>query len=133
MRLVETLNIAENVAIIRGYQSDISIDAYLRTNKVAVFPYGSEAGHEVWGSSGAARLAMSRGIPVISSSIPHFRDLPTIKADTPEDIAKELDHLFFNTKAQQDQIDKQLKFIEENSWEKVAKKMLDIFASEVIL
>ena len=132
-RLTQTLDIQDNVAIIRGYQSDITMDAYLRTNMVAVFPYSSEPGHEVYGSSGAARLAMSKGIPVITSHIPHFTDLPSIKAETPEQIAEALDGLFSNQKAQQEQIETQLEFIKTNSWQNVAQKMLDIFSGSVIL
>lgn len=127
IRLINELGMQNNIAIIRGYQSDEVIDSYFRTNTIAVFPYESEPGHLVWGSSGAARLAMSRKVPVISSSIPHFSDLPTIKADTPEQIAHELDILFSDTKKQAAQIQKQLDYIKENSWEKVAQKYIDIF------
>src|ERR1700686_1354773 len=94
VKLIEQLNIKENVGIIRGFQSDTCLDAYFRTNKVAVFPYKSSGIHFVYGASGASRMAMSKQIPVITSSIPHFSDLCSIKADTPEDIAKELEKLF---------------------------------------
>lgn len=125
--LIEELSIQDNVSIIRGYQSETIIDSYLRTNQVGIFPYKSVEGHMVFGSSGASRLAMSAGIPIITSSIPHFSDMPTIKADTPEQIANELDKLFSDKKIRQLQIDKQNQFIIDNSWENVAKKYIEIF------
>ena len=127
MELVDKLDIRENVAIIRGFQSDNTIDTYLRSNQVAVFPYMSVPGHEVFGASGAARLAMASGIPIITSTIPHFSDLPTIKADTPEQIAEELDKLFSNEDAKKLQVKTQNQFIGDNSWENIAKQFISIF------
>lgn len=127
MNLIEKFSLQENVAIIRGYQSDNVIDSYLRTNQVGVFPYISIPGHEVFGASGSARLAMAAGLPIITSNIPHFSDLPTIKADTAEQIAQELDKLFSNDKLKQQQIKIQNQFIIDNSWENIAKKYIEIF------
>lgn len=125
--LINELNIQENVALIRGYQSNETINSYLRTNKVSVFPYESNSEHLVYGASGAARLAMSKGIPVISSSVNHFSDLPTIKANTPEEIADALDKLFSDDKNINIQLQKQMDYLIENSWENVALKHIDLF------
>jgi glycosyltransferase involved in cell wall biosynthesis len=127
MDLAKELGIQENIAIIRGYQSDATLDAYLRTNKATVFPYTSHPAHEVFGASGAARVAMSKAIPVITSSVNHFSDLPSIKADTPEDIAVELEKLFSDWKARSAQVDKQINYINENTWEKVALQYIALF------
>lgn len=131
MEKVDALGIQENVAIIRGYQSDQSLDSYLRTNKVALFPYVSAPGHEVQGASGAARLAMSKGIPVVSSSIPHFQDLPTIKADTPQDMANAIEMLCLDKNMQEQQINKQCEFLEQNSWENIALRYLQVFENKI--
>jgi glycosyltransferase involved in cell wall biosynthesis len=127
MRLIEELGVREQVGIVRGFQSDQVVESYLRTNQVAVFPYVSAPGHQVFGASGAARLAMAAGMPVISSSIPHFSDLPTIKADTPEQIAENLDKLFSDPAGKEAQIAKQIKHIEENSWTKIAQRYVKVF------
>jgi glycosyltransferase involved in cell wall biosynthesis len=129
MDLVESLGVQDNVGIIRGFQSDQVLDSYLRSNQVAVFPYLTIEGHKVFGSSGASRLAMSAGIPVISSTIPHFIDLPTIKADGPEQIANELDKLFSDSGLKAKQIEKQNQFILDNSWANVAAQYLKVFES----
>lgn len=125
--LIKELNIEDNIAIIRGYQTDEVIDAYYRVNKVAVFPYESEPGHLVFGASGAARLAMAKGIPTISSSIPHFIDTPTIKAETPEQIAAALDILFSDPKKQTEQIEKQNQYARENNWDITAQRYVKVF------
>ena len=129
MELVDQLGLQENVAILRGYQSDASIDSYLRTNQATIFPYISHPAHEVFGASGAARLAMSKGLAVVTSSVNHFSDLPTIKADTPEEMAAALGELFSNSKAKQDQIDKQITYLNENTWEKIALQYITLFES----
>lgn len=127
MQLVELLDLGENVAILRGYQSDASLDSFLRTNQATIFPYIAEPNHEVFGASGAARMAMSKGLPVITSSVNHFSDLPSIKADTAEQIAEELDKLFSDSIVKQTQIDKQITYLCENTWEKVALRYIKIF------
>lgn len=125
--LIEELNIKENVSLIRGYQSDQVLDSFFKTNKVSLFPYISHPEHEVFGASGAARLAMSKGLPVITSTINHFSDLPTIKANTPEEMAHEIDKLFSNPDLQKQQINKQIQYITENTWEKIAEIHISLF------
>lgn len=127
MDLIEELKLEENVALIRGFQSDETLDSYLRTNKAALFPYTSHPEHEVYGASGAARMAMSKGLPVVTTNVNHFEDLPSIKADNPEQMAKELDKLFSNSKLYEAQIKKQLNYLEENSWKNISLKHIKIF------
>ena len=127
--LVDSLGLQENVALIRGYKSDAAIDAYLQTNSVAVFPYISEGEHEVFGASGAARMAMSRGVPVVTSRANHFSDVPSRKADSPEELAAEILHLFSYRDAAQTQLARQAAWIEDNSWERVAERHLEVFRS----
>lgn len=127
MSLIDKLKLQENVSLIRGYQSDKVLDSFLKTNKVAVFPYVSTPQHEVFGASGAARFAMAKGLPVITSTVNHFSDLPTMKADNPEDLAGHLDTLFSDYKVRGAQIAKQLDYVNENTWAKVAMRYIDLF------
>lgn len=131
MDLVDKFSLQENVAIIRGYRSDTVIDSFLLTNQAAVFPYISIPGHEVYGASGAARMAMSRGIATITSSIPHFSDLPTIKADTPEEIAAALERLFIEPGTKEKQIELQTSYLNDNTWEKVGLRYISLFENEI--
>jgi len=130
MNLIITLNIEDNVSLIRGFQSEQSLDSFLRINKVALFPYVSALGHEVQGASGFARLAMSKGTPVISSSIPHFQDIPTIKADTPQQMADAIAKLCLNKADIDKQVKIQNEFLEENSWENTALKYIKVFENK---
>lgn len=127
MEMVDALGVQENVAIIRGYQSDTTLDSYLRTNQATVFPYISHPAHEVFGVSGAARLAMSKGLPVVTTPVNHFSDLPSIKAATPADIAEALDNIFSNPQVKKEQIVKQFSYLNDNTWDKVALKYIGIF------
>lgn len=127
MALINELGIQENVAIIRGYQSDVALDSYMRTNQATVFPYVSHPAHEVFGVSGAARVAMSKMAPVITTNVNHFSDVPTLKADTPEEIADALDMMFSNPLARKAQVEKQLAYLNENTWEKVALRHVKLF------
>jgi glycosyltransferase involved in cell wall biosynthesis len=129
-RLVQDLSLHDNVGIIRGYQSDAALDSYMRTNQVVVFPYVSHPQHEVFGVSGAARLAMSKVVPVITTSVNHFSDVPTLKADTPQEIADALDRMFSNELARKVQVDAQLEYLNENTWEKVALKHARLFSND---
>lgn len=129
MALVTELGLQENVALIRGYQSDTALDSYMRTNQVTVFPYVSHPVHEVFGASGAARMAMSKLAPVITTTVNHFSDLPTLKADTPEEIADALDRMFSNPLARKEQVKRQLDYIDENTWDKVALRHVKLFES----
>lgn len=127
VELITKFGIQENVSLIRGFQTDSVIDSYLRTNKVVILPYISQPQHLVYGASGAARTAMTKGLPVVSSSIPHFSDLPTIKADTAQDMANEIDKLFSSRNLIEAQVKKQNKFLLENTWDIIAHKHIDIF------
>ena len=129
MQIVKQLDLQENVAIIRGYQSDAVIDSFLRTNQATIFPYISTPEHEVFGASGAARMAMAKGLPVITSSVNHFSDLPTIKADSPEEIANALEKLFVEPEIKQKQINTQISYLMENTWENVGLKYVALFGN----
>lgn len=127
MVLVDDLKIQENVTLLRGYQSDSVIDSFMRTNQATIFPYTSHPEHEVFGASGAARMAMAKGLPVVTSSVNHFSDLPTVKADTPEELAKALEIFFTNSEAREKQIQKQKAYLSENTWEKIGLKYIELF------
>ncbi|HEY5268342.1 MAG TPA: glycosyltransferase [Candidatus Saccharimonadales bacterium] len=127
MVLVDDLKIQENVSLLRGYQSDSVIDSFMRTNQATIFPYTSHPEHEVFGASGAARMAMAKGLPVITSNVNHFSDLPTIKADTPEELAKALEVFFTDPGAKEKQLQKQKSYLMENTWEKIGLRYVELF------
>lgn len=127
LKLVNRLDIQNNVSLIKGFQSDQVMDSYLRTNRVGLFPYGSHPDHEVFGVSGAARVAMSKGLPVVSSTAHHFSDVPSMKGANIEEMAAAIDRLFSDPKVYQDQIEKQIAYIADNTWEKAALRYVALF------
>jgi glycosyltransferase involved in cell wall biosynthesis len=129
LALIYELGVQDNVALLRGYFSEEVLDSYLRTNQATLFPYISHPEHEVFGVSGAARIAMSKGLPVVTSSVNHFSDLPTIKADSPEEIASALERVFLDKNYKEQQIAQQNEYLIDNSWEQVAAQYLKLFES----
>lgn len=128
MKFVKDNNLESNVSIIRGFQSDEVLDSYMRTNQAVLFPYISHPKHEVFGASGAARMGMSKAVPVVTTSVNHFSDIPTIKGDSAEELAEALERLFSDPSHKKKQIERQLKYVEENSWENIAEAYLKLFS-----
>lgn len=125
--LIDKLGIRDNVGLVRGFQSEECLDSYLRTNRVAIFPYIPNGLHTVYGCSGAARLAMSKGIPVITSSVPLFDDLQGVceRPSTIEEYCIAI-KLLFNDANVSAQIKKQNQFLLDNSWLVSARRYLDL-------
>ena len=128
--LIHKLEIEHNVALIRGYQSDSSLDAYLKTNQVAIFPYVMSGEHTVYGATGATRVAMTSGIPTITSNVPQFDDMEGVcpRPSNAEELAQEIEAMFGSKGIREKQIEKQNKFLLDNSWENVTKRHLDLFS-----
>ena len=132
--MIKELGIENNVALIRGYQSDASLNAYLRTNQIAIFPYVRNGEHTVYGATGATRVAMSTGIPTIASSVPQFDDMEGIipRPSDAKELAAEIEVFFENKEVREKQIEKQNKFLLDTSWENITLKHLDLFSGKII-
>lgn len=122
--MVDDLGIRDNVALIRGYQSEEILDSFFRTNKCLLLPYKHNGDHQVFAVTGAARLAMRSGIPVITSDVPFFSDLVDVcpQANTPEKMATAIESAWQDSSAQ---VLRQNEFLVKNSWENVSKLYLD--------
>jgi hypothetical protein len=127
--LVSEYDIIDNVGFVRGYVHDKVLESFLRTNKIAIFPYIENGEHTVYGCSGAARLAMHYNIPVIVSKVPLFDDLEGVcpKIGTIEELCTEIELLFNNPEKVNSQLKKQQEFLIRNSWENVGRMYVDLF------
>ncbi len=125
--LVRELDLIDNVAIVPGYHEDQVINQYLRTAKLAVFPYVPDAKNVVYGASGAIRVAMANGIPVIGSTSPMFSDLEGVipRAATPEGLAKEIGMIFSDGGHKASVLERQSKFIRSQTWDVIAGMYAD--------
>lgn len=126
LELINKLDIRENVAIIRGFMQQNVLATYLRMNKVALFPYQQKPGHEAFGCSGAARIAMAYGVPIVTSDAPLFHDLRAVapRAVDAESLASIVSTLFIKDMARI-QVKTQDKFLTDNSWDITAERYLN--------
>jgi glycosyltransferase involved in cell wall biosynthesis len=125
---IKELDVVDNVAIIRKYHSEQIINNYLRTSKLALFPYVSDPKNVVYGASGAIRIAMANHIPVIASESHMFDDLEGV-VPRPNDylsLAKEIDEVFSNESYRMELKNKASEYINKNNWDITAKRYLEV-------
>ena len=125
--IVKELGIEDNVGFVRKFQSEASLESYLRTSSVAIFPYFSPLEHRVYASSGAARLAMKYGIPCVVSKMNHFSDLEGVcpRAGSTVEYAQIIESLFDKKQAIA-QVKRQNEFLKKTSWKKVAEQYVQV-------
>lgn len=122
---VEDLDVRENVAIVRGYNSDETLNTILRTAKLAIFPYVVDPANSVKGASGALRIAMSNGIPVIASESGLFDSIPDLpRPTTSGELAEVIDKVFSDGQYKQGLIQSQDRYVEANTWDTTAERYL---------
>ena len=131
--LVEQKGLQDNVVVLRGYLSEEHMQNFLRTAKLAVFPYKNDPNNTVYGASGAVRKAMSNGIPVIASDCHLFDDLDGVvpRPDSPEALADEIAKVFTSQEYRSELLKKAKSFITENSWENVGRQYAEILGNLV--
>jgi glycosyltransferase involved in cell wall biosynthesis len=129
MKKVEELNLTENVAIIRKYQTEQMINLHLRLAKLAIFPYLNNPNNTVYAASGAIRIAMANQIPVVASDAHLFDDLDGV-VPRPADcigLAKEIDSIFSDTNYRKGLTEKANAFISRNQWGDTARRYLSVY------
>lgn len=131
---IEQLGLHDNVAIIRKFHSEESINTYLRTAKLALFPYVTDPENVVFGASGAIRVAMANNIPVIASESHMFDDLEGVvpRPQNADDLAKEIDKIFSSDKYKRQLIEKNQTYIRENDWDRTAMRYLEAIKQVLI-
>ena len=127
--LIDKYELRNNVSLIRGFQSDETLHTFLRMNRVAIFPYTNHPEHVVFGSTGAARIAMTEGVPTIVSEVPLFHDLEGIcpRPVTVDELCEDIEK-FFDAKKAKAQVEKQNAFLTDNTWARMAARQLDTFS-----
>lgn len=126
---VNSLGLQENVVIVRGFLSEKHISNFLRTAKLAIFPYKNDLTNVVYGASGAIRNAMANGIPIIASDCHLFDDVDGIvpRITSHIDLAEEIDHVFSSQEYRKSLVDRNLAFVRDHNWEATADQHLDVF------
>lgn len=129
MKKVDELGLRENVVIIRKYQSEETLNLFLRLAKLAIFPYLNMPNNTVYAASGAIRIAMANQIPIIASDAHIFDDLEGIlprPADA-QALAREIDEIFSNGEYRKGIQTRIKDFIGGNTWEISADRYLELY------
>jgi glycosyltransferase involved in cell wall biosynthesis len=129
LKKIEELGLVDNAVIIRGFQTEDVLNQYLRTYKVAVFPYVQDPKNVVYGASGAARIAMANRIPTIVSSSHMFDDLENVLVRTngADQLAHTIDRVFSSESYRKRLVGYADEYVEANSWRVAAGRYLDFF------
>jgi len=126
---VQEMGLEENVVVLRGYLSEQHLCNFLRTAKLAIFPYKNNPNNTVYGATGALRKAMANGIPVIASESHLFDDLEGI-VPRPTDAASlacEIDKVFSDADYRDHLIAQNLDFVDNNTWDITADRHIAVF------
>ncbi len=132
---IKELDLNENVVVLRGFLSDDLISNFLRTAKLAIFPYKNNPNNVVYGASGAIRVAMANGIPIIGSDSHMFDDLegviPRINDST--SLAIEIDKIFSCGDYRKSLIQKNLEFVKNNNWDNISNQHIEVYKETIKL
>lgn len=126
---VEEFHLQDNVVIVRGFLSEQYICNFLRTAKLAIFPYKNDETNIVYGASGAIRKAMANGIPIIASDCHLFDDMEgTVpRIHDHYQLADEIDKIFSDSNYKNDLVKKNLEFVQVNNWNNIALQHVNVF------
>lgn len=124
---IASFGLQDNAVIIRGYQTEDTLVNYLRTVKLAVFPYVTDPRNVVYGASGAVRIAMANHIPVIASASHMFDDLEGVlpRPGGVEELAGEIRRVFHDGAYRKAVIGRAVDFVNSHTWDKTADHYLD--------
>jgi len=129
IKKIDELDLRDNAVIIRKFQTEQMIKNYLRTAKIAVFPYVGDPKNMVYGASGAIRVAMACGTPVIASACHQFDDLEGVvpRPANFTDLADEIDEVFSNEPYRKSIIKKTEEYINSNTWDISADRYINLY------
>lgn len=130
---VDELNLSENITVLRGFASEKIIANFLRTARLAIFPYKTDPSNIVYGASGAIRHAMANGVPTIASESHMFDDLDGVLPRTvdAESLASEIDKIFSDGEYRKSLVQKNLEFVKNHSWSIAAEQHLIVYRQVV--
>jgi glycosyltransferase involved in cell wall biosynthesis len=89
----------------------------------------SDPKNMVYGASGAIRVAMACGTPVVASNCHQFDDLEGV-VPRPKDyieLAKEIDEIFSNEKYKLSLVKKANNYIDDNNWDITADRYINLY------
>lgn len=126
---ITKLKLDHNVIIDRGFASDEVLMSYIRTSAVCVLPYRPDPEFDVFAASGMARIVLQTSTPLITSKANLFNGLDEVvdQASTKEEWVEKISAAFDRKLDIKAMVDKRKRFIKENSWDKSAEKLAELF------
>jgi glycosyltransferase involved in cell wall biosynthesis len=123
---IDELKLDKNIILITDFLYINQIIKYLHAVDIIVLPYHDSKE----GSSAAANTAIASKRPLMISKSGIFSEIKNIgyeiKDITPVDIASEIDHVFSNPELIRQMKAKVTKYVEENSYSKIANKYIEL-------
>lgn len=128
MRKVRDEKLENHFVLHKGFRSEKILMSYMKQASVNMFPYWNHHEWMVHGASGAIRLALASGTPTIVGDVPFFSEfkghIPV--CNTIEDYVNEISKIFVDPQYKQMVCDKTQDFIYHRTWDKIAKKYLEV-------
>ena len=127
---VTEYGLEHNVTINRGFVDKKIIMSHIRTVKVCVLPYNSHPEHDVYATSGIARMVLTTTTPLIVSKVHLFDDIKELvpSVDTVEELAEWIDCVFQNDEERNRQIALREAFLNRITWAEIAKQTNDVYS-----
>jgi glycosyltransferase involved in cell wall biosynthesis len=132
LRRIEELGLTDHAVIVRGFQTEDVLNQYLRTYKMAIFPYITDPKNVVYGASGAIRVAMANKIVTIASASHMFDDMEGTlpRPHGVDELAAAIDEGFSGGKEEKERrLAKASSYVEANSWPKIADRYIAFLRS----
>lgn len=123
MGIIREKNLTQNIVLHKGFRSEEVLLSYLQQSRVGLFPYWNHPEWKVHGASGAIRLVLASGIPMVMGDVPFFEEFKGVVPVCSEidQYVSEISQLFEDYQYEQ-QIKTQIRdFITARSWDKIAE------------
>ena len=133
IKKIDQLGLCDNVTLHRGFLGEDIILTYIRTASVVVLPYSPHPEHNVYASSGIARLVLGTTTPLVVSDAHLFDDIKHfIPHSDDNDILASYISAYFNKSGIDDLESAQRKeFLESKNWKNIAKQTFDLYSDIV--
>lgn len=117
------------VTLNRGFVDKSVIMSHIRTTSVVVLPYTPHPDHDVYATSGIARMVLTTQTPLITSKAHLFDDIAsiTLRVSDADDLHKKIDQVFSSDKVRKSQSRYRLDFLADNKWSVVARKVSIVY------
>lgn len=129
MQKIEKLNLENNVTIKRGFVSEDVLFSYIRTASVIVLPYQPHPDHNVYASSGIARLTLATKVPLVVSDAHLFDDIKFLvpHSENDEELEDYISNYFIQGGINEEETINRKQFLKQNDWSEIARLTHNVY------